>query len=441
MKDRKKPAILNNIGLKIFALVTAAIMWLLVTTINDPVVTSQFDNIPVKLLNTNIITEAGKVYTVLDNTDVVPVVKVTGARSIVDSIDKDNIVATADVKNLSELETVDIVLSSNKYNGKLESIRGSLEAVRLNIEDRKDTILTLRVSTSGEPGAGYVVRESAADQNQIRVSGPESVVSSIVSAAAIVDVSGASGTITTAADVVLRDAEGTAVDPSNLTMNISSVRVTVTILPTREVPVAASVSGTPASGYAATREITVEPASVVIAGKGSVLSGISSIAIPAEELDISGASDTVSRTVDLSKYLPENTSFAEAGFDGKVTVTAGVEPLSHRTLEFALNEVRAVNVPEGYRLEIVSLDDNLGHTASPLLDSPLQLTVSGLSADLAALSETELDPVFDVSQLDLSGDGTGPAGSYIGGLRFTLPEYTSAVNPVTAVVRIRKNEE
>jgi YbbR domain-containing protein len=105
------------------------------------------------------------------------------------------------------------------------------------------------------------------DQNQVRISGPASVVSGISKAVASVDIGGASATITTSVDVKLYDAAGNAVDTESLIMNISSVKMTVTILPTKDVTVTGKAQGTPADGYLLTGKVTFDPETVKLAGE------------------------------------------------------------------------------------------------------------------------------------------------------------------------------
>jgi hypothetical protein len=121
-----------------------------------PITYLQFYNVPVKLTNTNLITDAGDVYMILDDSDVIPVVTVTAPRSIIDSLGEENIIATADVKNLSSLNTISISLSTNKYYNKIESISGSIDTVRLSVEKKASAHFTLKVNVTGTPASGYV---------------------------------------------------------------------------------------------------------------------------------------------------------------------------------------------------------------------------------------------------------------------------------------------
>ena len=61
----------NNIGLKLASVFCALVLWLVVNSINDPTVPQPYYNIPVKLLNTNLITDSNQVYEILDDTDVI----------------------------------------------------------------------------------------------------------------------------------------------------------------------------------------------------------------------------------------------------------------------------------------------------------------------------------------------------------------------------------
>ena len=178
MKDKKnKPNILNNLGLKRTALFVAVIVWVLINNVNDPVKYMRITNVQVKLLHTSMITDQGEVYTVQDNSDIIPVVTVKARRSIIEDLSRDDIVATADVENLTSLNTVEIKYYSTKYNNEIEDIDGSVDNVMLSIEPKLTDSFALQTEASGDVADGYELDSIVPEQNQIRVSGPESVVS------------------------------------------------------------------------------------------------------------------------------------------------------------------------------------------------------------------------------------------------------------------------
>ena len=95
MKDK----LIDNLGLKVIALLFAVVLWLLVVNINDPIESRTFSNIKVNVLHEEIIENQAKTWQVLDNTDSVTVV-VRGKRSILERMRTEDISASADIKEL-----------------------------------------------------------------------------------------------------------------------------------------------------------------------------------------------------------------------------------------------------------------------------------------------------------------------------------------------------
>ena len=433
----KRPKIFENIGLKLFALAFAIVLWLLVTNINDPVSRMTISNVQVRLLNTDLITKQGDVYSVLDDSDVVPVVTVTAKRSIIDALDKDDIVATADVNDLSSLDTVEIRFSSYKFNNEIDSIEGSTENVKLSIEKKLTSTFTLKTATAGKLASGYELGSVIPEQNQVRVSGPQSVVSSISEATATVDISGATGSISTYSDIRLLDSSGNPVDTQTLTMNINSVKVNVVVLPVKTIPVQVTTSGSPADGYLATGKITADPETVSIAGKSSVLQTIESLQIPGSAVDISGADSDVTRTVDVSGFLPEGVTFEDSGFDGKVQVTVGIEPAQDADVDVKISSVSLNNVPQGYEAKILAVNDG-SKTVSASEDGAFTLRFRGLAANIDGIRLDTLQPGVDIGALTADKQEENLAGNYTAAVAVTLPDSVMQTNTVVAQIRLEK---
>ena len=127
----------NNWGLKIVSLLLAACLWVFVTNYQDPETVLTVYNVPVKLLHTDLLKSEGKVVIVLDDSDTIPVVTVNAPRSVVDSLESDNIVATADVDDIYADNSVPIVLTTNKYSDSITNISGSIDRVLLSIENEE----------------------------------------------------------------------------------------------------------------------------------------------------------------------------------------------------------------------------------------------------------------------------------------------------------------
>lgn len=419
-----------NLGLKIVALLFAAILWILVTNINDPSTMQKFSNVPVKILNTDLITGQGKVYDVLEETDVIDTVTVFAPRSIIDTLSADNIVAVADMNDLTNLNTIAIKLSTNKYNDRLDSINGNVENVKLNIENKVSKPLSLKATISGEVDEGYIVGNVTTEQNLVRISGPESVVAQITKAEVDVAVTGFSSDISTDAEIKFYDEEGNEVPKTNITRNIDTVRVKVEILTTKNVPINYKVTGTPAPGYRATGVIQSTPESVLLAGKSNVMKNLTAIEIPETALNITGLTDDHMTVIDVKSYLPDGTTLADSQFNGKAEVVVLIEQEVTRNIVLNKEALSLVNVPEGYEGTLSTYDEEF----------TVQLT--GLATGLDAIDPAAITGTVDVQKLiDNETIEEFGEGFYDVPVSFLLPENVNLKRGVTVRLVITALEE
>ena len=229
------PRIYNNGSLKLISVIFAILLWFFVTNYQDPETVLTLNNVPVKILHTEALKAEGKVYIVLDDSDTIPVVTINAPRSVVDALEADNVVATADLYNLTPDNTVPIVLTTNKYSDAITHISGSINQVSLSIEDEKTGTLTITPAVSGSVADGYEIGQITMDQNQVRVTGPASEVNNVASAGVTVDMSDTENSINTYAEIHLYDRDGIDIDiDKNLKLNIDKVMVRVEVLTVKE---------------------------------------------------------------------------------------------------------------------------------------------------------------------------------------------------------------
>lgn len=395
-----KNKLTRNWGLKIASFLSAAVLWLVVTNINDPIMTYRVTDVPVTIKNANLITDRGQVYEVLDGTDMIDVVTVSAPRSIIDSLDRSNIVAVADINDLTSVDTVAIKLSTNKYSDKLDSIRGNIDSVRLSIEEKQTRSLQVKSVTTGEVREGYMVGSVSSDQNLIHISGPKSVISQVSRAQAEVDISGFASNINTDSEVRLYDEEGKEITASNIEKSISKVRISVEILERKTLPLTCEVTGTPEEGCQFTGEVTFSKATVTVAARSKILEKVEAIAIPAGVLDVTGATEDVTVLVDITKYLPDGVTLAENNFVGRVDVTAKIEAERDRAVRIPVGRIRFDGLPEGYRAVITEPANECSVTFSGLLAVLNEVTAEEVTAvvDLEAwMTEENMDEITEGS--------------------------------------------
>ena len=411
-----KHKITKNWGLKLVSFLFAAVLWLIVTNINDPSSPYKESNIPVVLKNTDLITNNGQIYEVLDGTDMIDSVVIWAPRSVVDKLSRSDIVAEADVRDLTSLNTINIKLSTNKYNDKLDSIKGSIENVKLNIENKETRSFPIKANLTGEVRDGYMVGNVSTEQNLIRVSGPESLISQITRAQAEVDISGFTSNIGTDSDIRLYNEAGVEIKAQSIEKSITKVRVNVEILEKKTVPISFKFSGIPAEDYRTTGEITSSRNSVELAGKSETLRGISAIEIPEGVIDVSGAVETVETVIDLRDYLPAGVVLAEEGFDGNISVSVQIEQQRRQTVSGMMENIQFVGVPEGYEAVINEPEERY------------RVTLIGLASELAEIDVNTLEVYVDVAAWIEAQENPEPESGYFRmPLAVRLPERSQVI--------------
>lgn len=428
MKNGKNK-ILDNWGLKLGSVLFAITLWIIVTNINDPVINYRVYNVPVGLKNASLITNNGQVYEVLNGTDVIDVVTVSAPRSIIDALSDSNIIATADFGELTINNTAAIQLSTTKYADKIESIRGSIDTVQFNIENKKTAAFALTTTIAGSVDEGYMIGSITTDQNLVRVSGPESVVSRIKMAQIEVAVSGFGDDIVTDADIHLYDAEGEEVPQSSITMNIKNVKVNVDILQTARVPFTCHVMGEAATGYAMTGLVSTNPETVLIAGDPEVISTVHAIDLPEEKINITGQTENMMVVIDVEDYLPAGIRLADSSYNGKVTVEVEIAALESKVQSLRTSQIEVVGLPgeSAYAFE----------DADPLYE----VRFIGLPSELEQLNADLIQAYIDVNEIVSENDlETIESGTYEAKIHYHSDLDVKAEGTQTVQITIEVDE-
>lgn len=436
MNEEKKTwrgRLTKNLGLKIISFLFAVTLWMVVVNIDDPVVRWNFLDVPVTIKNVDVITSQGMIYEVLDDTDIIPRVTVYAPRSIGENLAKSDIVATADMNTLNSLNTLQIDLSVPRVGSKVSDIRGSIDSVKVSIENKKNIQKVLRTNIKGDAPEGYIVGNATPNQNVVRVSGAESVVNRVDYAAINIDMSELSefkSDITTSVPVRLYDAEGNEVEGKTLTKNPENVMITIEILPVKDVPLVFETTGDPEEGYGLTGEITSNPETIRIAGKKSVLNGINEIQIPAEKIDVSGINENMAIEMDIRPYLPDGVIMADKSTSVPVTVTIGVEQEVTSDYELRSANIELMNVPEGIDCSLEGLEEK--YTVS----------VTGIRSEMAGITAGSLEASLDVAAwMAEQGVRELLPGTYRMAVEYNLPEHVRLASPVMVSVVVSDGTE
>ncbi len=416
----KKYKFMQNPGLKIMAFIFSVFLWFIVANVDNPVTHDTFSNIPVTIINDDVITQAGNVYSVLDEQSVSVVVY--AQRSVLEDIDADDIVATADIEEMdTSTGLVPITVTIPKYSGDYTSVESVPRNLRIQTEKTNKKVLSLTVKTEGVPRDGYVLGDMTVNPERITITGPESKIEEITRAVANIRTEGLSEDSVVKAELYLYDENDNPVDQSQLSNNLGDegITVEVQVLKKKSVSLDFSVSGTPADGYQY-MGCTSEPELIDICGDSDVVAKVDSIEIPASEINIDGATENVQTTIDIRSYLPDGISLVDNN-SANVLVTAQIEKEGTRTISLLVSSIRIDNLADHLRVEYEA-------------DAEVSFQFQG---------EQEALDVLDISNgvsVDLS-DYTKP-GTYDIPVSVVMPDRIELLNkPVVRLTLVAESDE
>lgn len=385
MVKRILKTLTNNLGFKILAVIFAFALWLVVYNIDDPQKTSTFTT-NVIIENADAVTDDNKYFEVMDGTNTVSF-SVTAKRSVLDKLEDSDFTATADMSRLVLGEdgttgSVEIEISCSRNSSSLK-YNGSSKYLKVSLEELMTKQFVVTVDVQGTVAEGYALGDvSVSNPNVLKVSGPASLVSQIASVVATIDVEGMPVSLSDNVVPVLYDADGNEIDTTKLTLSNETVTISAKILNTKEVPLNFSTSGTPL-GNNTVRGIQCEPETVRLKGSSAALNPVTSIDIPAEVLDVSGATSDLTTTVDITEYLPEGVELADNS-DATVSVTVLIEAYLTRDYTLPASNITVNGLGDAYTLSYAK---------------NVTISIGGLQSDLDALSAADLKGTIDVSGL------------------------------------------
>ena len=179
---------INNWGLKLIAVISAILVWLLIMNNNDPVTTFTVSGIPVEFINEATLTENDMVYQVVGSKTVA--VSVTTRTNDKSKITAADFKATADLNNIYNVTSnVEVKV---ELIGDVSLVR-SWQQIDYNVKVVTEDVVTkdfaIEVVQEGEVESGYDYRQCYLSSNTVALTAPVSKLNDVSAVKAIVDVS------------------------------------------------------------------------------------------------------------------------------------------------------------------------------------------------------------------------------------------------------------
>jgi YbbR domain-containing protein len=405
-----KERITNNLGIKVLSLFLAVIFWAMVINIDDPVTSRQFTNVPVKIINENAVSTLDKVYEVIQGETVD--ITVTGRKSLVDNVTTNDLQATADLSQLSLVNSVNIYTECTKYPS-LNCSLGKVQTLRVSLENMKTVQFVPVIQQVGTVADGYYAVDATSKPNIIKVIGAKTQVQKVAEVRLEVDVSNAKKDFTTVAEPKVYDANGEELDKDKYKFSVTQARVEVDVRKTKTIPVTLDVTGDVNYGYECT-SIEYEPKKIVIAGRQKQLDQIDELVIP---IDLTGWNKGGETSADVASFLPEKVTVSSA--NPTISIQLEIEQWTSMNIPFTGSDVTISGKNENYKYKNLS-----SHNA-------YSVTVLGIQEMLDKMNIKKCNPHINVEGLE--------KGTHLVDIIFDEPE-SGKINTTGLKVRIKISE-
>lgn len=375
MKNRLK----NNTKIKLISLLSALVLWLYVMTVEDPVETRTFSDIPVTITNMSVLEERG--LTIYPKEELLADISIRANLSSLRPINRDNIYIYGRLDDPKEGKNVVYLQANlpervNKYDIKPNVITLDLEKV---VNEKR----SISVDVEGEPKINIDNIET--NKKTVDVSGPRTLVNKVTSIKATLDASDKYKDFSTKLKLVPVDANGDAVKGVKLDDNF--VVATVKFLQEKVVPVKL-VFDDSVSNQSNLENYSINPKDITIEGKKEALdniNGINTKPITANDLKNNNS-------IDVALDIPKDIKIKNKISSIKLNINKNI------TSEFLISKSD---------IEIVSKESETGKEIDlSKIPENIKITVS-YSDEIKDLSQKDIQLYIDMADTS-QGEGKYP---------------------------------
>lgn len=407
----------NDKFLIIFAFAISCILWFVFSQNSEKETVTTVTDVPINVeLSQDAVQNGFEVFSKGTET---ASVRISGNKITVGSIRSDDILVTAATGSVTSSNTYPLQLTakqnSSRTNYTIVSVDPTFVNVYIDKRRSKEFDVRDKIKYDYSIDTSYYAGNPVYSTNRVMVSGPETEVKKIDYVAITGEISGQlKSTAEFDADIVLYDSFGDEVDSELLSLSVSTVNVSVPIMPEKEVPIKAKFSNVPLD-IDIDSLVTVEPSSISVAAPETTLKTLPEVDLP---------------VIDFSSIDPtKNTEFE---FD--VTLPSDCRNISNVTKA----KVK-INL-DGYSTKKITITDfifkNLSsNSTAKATTTDITVIIAGPEDYVSSLTSEDLTAV-----IDLTDKGTDFVGSTEIPVTITVNNHSCwIIGNYTANVSVEKN--
>ena len=398
----------------IVSLLASLAIWVYVTSVETDESKTTFRGVKVELVGEDILKDSKNlVVTDMDTSTVT--VEVVGPRRIVGSLSSDQLVAQVDVSKLSRAaytsQQYTIVYPDGTDTSKLSESRRTPETINFMVSAQTSKSIQVRGSFDGSLAEGYTAEMPVFEPSTITITGSEAYLKDVEYAWVTFGKENVDSTYSVETGFTLMDANNEPCTTTGISFSTDVVTATLPLLTLKEVNLDVNII----EGAGATRantKITIDPASVTLAGDSALLAGMNKIILATIDLTDFSSTFTETYTIPIDNELKNTTGITKA------TVTVEIVGLETKT--FRVTNFSCINATEGYEADIIT--------------ESKEITLRGTPEALAQIKAENIRAVADLTDYKES------TGTYMPQVRVYVDGFTDvgAIGENTISIEIRK---
>ena len=363
-----KHKLTHNLSLKLLSLFVAFIIWLLIVNVDNPTKSVVFRDVKIQVINEDSVTEIDKVFDIISSDSVA--IKVTERRSVLSTLTKEDFTVTADMENLTSMDTVPLTVTCSKASVTWDEIEINPSTMKVKLEQIKQNEFVVNVNVSGEAAKNYEVGKTEVVQGKtVQIAGAESMLNKISQVVAdinvdnirsdqrlssqlhIYDKNGDEFSEAQMSRLQIKDADGVLISDNTVSVDVSVWKVESNL------PITVESTGEPAEGYRLTG-ITTMPATVSLAGTDEALEALNGELCITEPISVDGATESFTAEIDLTEMLADMSDIKlVSDSEAIVTVNVQIEQTGDYTLTLPLSRLEVKDRPEELTLAFSPADE------------------------------------------------------------------------------------
>jgi len=381
--------LLTNLSTFLLAFILALAVWVMAVTTSNPDKSGSLpESIPIEFIGQDPrLVLLGEVPESVD-------LSLRAPESVWDEISSDHtsVRAIVDLTGLdSGVHQVQVLIQINAAPVRILSV--TPESFTITLEPLLTIVLPVDISITGEPAISYKIGDAALTPEEVVISGPESIVSQVVSAQLNLDITDARTNIEIDLPLVVLDTSGSTLTGLSLSPKIIHVALPVEQMGGyRDLAVKVVTVGRAASGY---RLASVAAFPAIVTVYSTNLALIESLPgyVETTALDLSGASQNIESRLNL--ILPADVTLLG---DQTIVVQVGITPIED-SMTISDRPVVVIGLSPGLKAQVSPV------TVDVILSGPIpaleSLKVSDVIVNVDASGRTagtyQLVPIISIS--------------------------------------------